>query len=260
MQSTDQKIEQLTRQARELGNQMTDCTKEKSAIEVNKKLDLIEAIKPLLVHVDLTDLKLDFENSSQGIKIGKLNDRGGYPNILTLYFQSDDFKTDAAERLELNYYTTTRNDRFEYERLVTLGEFSKSVLEKGDQLLESYNKIARKYQSILDFKRRNSYSIRKQTEQINQEIKELQEQQLFENIRVGSVFEVGTNDLDVVLEISYNDVVRNIEWIKITGMTESGKSVDLEIKSDRFIEPLNFSRVRTKYLKQFLSFYREYLK
>lgn len=59
--------------------------------------------------------------------------------IFTVYLHQDNVRQDIKTGLEINYYTTSASDPFEWGRLVSLGEVAHVIATRGNLIKESWD-------------------------------------------------------------------------------------------------------------------------
>lgn len=179
--------------------------------------------------------------------------------VFTLYFR-DNYKDPVAEEIQTSFYSTTENSEYELRRMVLIGEVGKILLNSKEDILAKYNLILKEF---------SEKSLPSSVWEIEKEIREVKDSIHLEEMKFLKE-KLQTTGLEITtpekstLQISFQDVVRNVTFIKVDRITPSGKSADISIEYKSYvwdtvdevdvtvIRKSTFTRIKMSYIEDFL--------
>jgi len=126
----------------------------------------------------------------------------------------------------MNTYSTTVDNNFEFDRLITVGKVAAFIKENRESLRTEFPKNT-VYDSEVNQER---YRIQNEIRTLQNEKWSTERQLALDKLEDGGVEFTAERDYDLPsLEVRFNWTISRISKIKITKKTASGKSADLEI-------------------------------
>ncbi len=126
----------------------------------------------------------------------------------------------------MNTYSTTVDNNFEFDRLITVGKVAAYIKENRESLRTEFPKNT-VYDSEVNQER---YRIQNEIRTLQNEKWSTERQLALDKLEDGGVEFTAERDYDLPsLEVRFNWTISRISKIKITKKTASGKSADLEI-------------------------------
>jgi hypothetical protein len=184
------------------------------------------------------------------------HDSYNYDKELTTLRFRDDWTTGEFTSIETSVYSTNDNSQWELERLFTVGEVAKVLLDHGDDILAKFNVYKDSFKEEYDTARNAKWAaevdIQKFKDEKNQTFLDKAENLLnsegivFEGKKKGSI------------DLRWDWTLRGITSAKIISKTASGKSADIEI-STYDEAPRVYEKVRISNIESLLSQYRDYV-
>jgi hypothetical protein len=162
---------------------------------------------------------------------------------------------------QLSTYSTTVDNDFEFDRLITVGKVAAFVKENKTNLVETF-RLASPWNSA---EQKEVYRLGNELSTLRNEKSELERQAIFAKLETEGV-EFSTDKWSNFpsLEVRWNWSVRGIYKIKVVKKTASGKSADLEIvtrhktwEGDFQENVTTVDKVRMDKVENLLSYYRE---
>lgn len=180
-------------------------------------------------------------------RVGLHYDGDSYGTIVSYELQdrwSRDKMTDevASSRVYHNGSTYEKMDESMLDQSQARFEFMQCAVDHNDDIMAAWNMIEAKYNKLIDTFREAQSSIRKSINEQSRDITSLEKETLTEKLTKEGVKFVKSKDGEWIsgrlpeLEVRYNWTISRIKSLKVTRMTASGKSADLEItqKSNRW--------------------------
>jgi hypothetical protein len=192
-----------------------------------------------------------------------------YPKeILSLSLRGESFRDDDIDRIETGFYSTTENSIFELNRMVVIGKVGQILLDYSDDIIACWNKVVDDFKKDISKTRKALWAKEAEVRDIEYEIKDLERIALKDKLLADGIeFTEG-----ITLGARWNWDIRNVMGIKVTRVTPSGKSYDLElqVKSTRWnenkkdyvekIEPLFAKAVKAYNVDTAVSYNKERIK
>tara|TARA_B100001093_G_scaffold452593_1_gene460740 strand:- start:458 stop:1252 length:795 start_codon:yes stop_codon:yes gene_type:complete len=197
-------------------------------IELDKRVELTEAMEYFFPELLNDDTHLEVSDSYVYFK--KKSEDYNYPKeILTLSMRGAGWRDDNIEKIETGFYSTTDNSIFELERMVLIGGVGRILLDYSDDIIANWNCVVLKYKDLLSNARKKVWDKEKEISELDRQVTELKKAALKDKMMSDGIeFTEG-----ITLGARWNWDIRNVMGIKITRVTPSGKSYDLELKVKR---------------------------
>jgi len=209
------------------------------------------------------------DNYSNYIYFKMKHEDYSYPKeILTLSLRGESFRDDDISKIETGFYSTTENSEFELNRMVVIGKVGQILLDYSDDIIACWNKVVDDFKKDISKTRKALWAKEAEVRDIEYEIKDLERIALKDKLLADGVeFTEG-----ITLGARWNWDIRNVMGIKVTRVTPSGKSYDLElqVKSTRWnenkkdyvekIEPLFAKAVKAYNVDTAVSYNKERIK
>ena len=153
-----------------------------------------------------------------------------YPKeILSLSLRGESFRDDDIDRIETGFYSTTENSIFELNRMVVIGKVGQILLDYSDDIIACWNKIVDDFKRDISKTRKALWAKEAEVRDIEYEIKDLERIALKNKLLSDGIeFNEG-----ITLGAKWNWDIRNVMSMKVTRVTPSGLSYDLELKVKR---------------------------
>ena len=197
-------------------------------IELDKRVELTEAMEYFFPELLNDDTHLEVSDSYVYFK--KKREDYTYPKeVLTLSLRGKSWRDDDIEKIEAGFYSTTDNSIFELERMVLIGSVGRILLDYSDDIIANWNCVVLKYKDLLSNARKKVWDKEKEISELDNQVTELKKAALKAKMMSDGIeFTEG-----ITLGARWNWDIRNVMGIKITRVTPSGKSYDLELKVKR---------------------------
>ena len=197
-------------------------------IELDKRVDLTEAMEYFFPELLNDDTHLEVSDSY--IYFKKKREDYNYPKeVLSLSLRGKSWRDDNIETIETGFYSTNENSFFELERMVLIGSVGKILLDYSDDIIANWNCVVLKYKDLLSNARKKVWDKEKEISELDSQVTELKKAALKDKLMSDGIeFTEG-----ITLGARWNWDIRNVRGIKITRVTPSGKSYDLELKVER---------------------------
>lgn len=153
------------------------------------------------------------------------------------------------------------------ERFNLIAEYSKLVVDYQDDILAAFNKISERYDKLMNlFPAEGHGALRTELKSITNEIEEIKSKKTLDKLMTSWVKlnrPEGTSRFTSADLLAKHDwSVYNIKSLRVTRVTPSGKSVDLEIENNYYNREngfLKINNVRRDNLDDFLGMYKEWI-
>ena len=197
-------------------------------VELDRRVELTEAMEYFFPELLNDDTHLEVSDSYVYFK--KKREDYNYPKeVLTLSLRGKSWRDDNIETIETGFYSTTDNSIFELERMVLIGSVGKILLDYSDDFIANWNCVVLKYKDLLSNARSKVWAKEKEISELDSQVIELKKAALKAKMMSDGIeFSEG-----ITLGARWNWDIRNVMGIKITRVTPSGKSYDLELKVKR---------------------------
>ena len=198
-----------------------------------------------------------FEKSSYGSSwtVKRPNPEYNYDKeVMSIRF-SEDWRTNEFTGLETSIYSTSDNSLWEVERLVSIGEVAKVLVDFSDDIIAAMNSVTEKfskvYKKAYEAKHAIELDITKLRDEKNSSYLSIAED-LIET--KGLKFD----DKKGAIDLRWDWTLRGITSAKIISKTASGKSADIEIATYGET-PRLFEKVRMSNINDLFWQYRDYV-
>ena len=170
--------------------------------------------------------RVEFTRPQEGYKYNK--------ELLTLYFNSKDWRDVEADRIETSFYSTSENSEYELRRMILIGKVGQIVLDFKDDILGKFNQIKADTKEELSKARRVEWDIEKEIKEVNEQIRLIEKENLFSKLEnEGIEFKLpegkSVNELPNI-DVKFDRTIYNVKGLQIIKKTASGKSADLHLK------------------------------
>lgn len=202
-------------------------------IQLDRRVELTEAVEYFFPEILNDDTHL--EVSDNYVYFKRKHEDYTYPkDVLTLCFKGESWRDEEVKRIETSFYSTTDDSKFELERMILLGNVAKILLDYSDDIIANWNCVVKKYKDILSDAHREVWNMEKEITTLENEIaglkKAAREKDLFDN---GVEFEKGDYYDRISLDVRWDYRIYGIKGVKVTRVTPSGKSYDLDLRINR---------------------------
>ncbi len=162
---------------------------------------------------------------------------------------------------QISTYSTTVDNDFEFDRLISVGKVAAFVKENKANLVETF-RLGSPWNSA---EQKEVYRLDREIATLRHEKSELERQAIFTKLETeGIEFTPNKYDRFPELDVRWDWTVRGIFKIKVVKKTASGKSADLEIvtrhktwEGDFQDSTTTVDKVRMDKVESLLSYYRE---
>lgn len=162
---------------------------------------------------------------------------------------------------QISTYSTTVDNDFEFDRLITVGKVAAFVKENKTNLVETF-RLGSPWNSA---EQKEVYKLGNELSALNREKSDLERQAIFNKLETeGIEFTADKWNNLPSLDVRWDWSVRGIFKIKVVKKTASGKSADLEIvtrhktwEGDFVDNTTTVDKVRMDKVESLLSYYRE---
>ena len=173
--------------------------------------------------------------SSDRVEFTRPQERYKYnKELLTLYFNSRDWRDVEADKIETSFYSTSENSEYELRRMVLIGKVGQIVLDFKDDILGKFNQIKADTKEESSKARKAEWDIENEIKEVNEQIRLIEKENLFSKVEnEGIEFELpegkSINELPN-MDVKFNRTIFNVKGLQIIKKTASGKSADLHLK------------------------------
>lgn len=168
---------------------------------------------------------------------------------------NDEWRSGDYESVTTSVYSTSDKSDWELERLITVGEVAKVVLDFQDDIVAEFNKVREDFKKSYDNAHETYRGFERDIQDLinekNKTYLDIAEKKL-EN--EGLVFD----NKKASISLRYDWTLRGISAAKILSKTASGKSADIEI-STYGETPRVYEKVRMTNVEDLLWQYRDYV-
>ena len=210
-----------------------EFVQKRQKITLDKRVDLTEAMEYFFPEIlnDSTHLEV----SDNYVYFKRKHEDYTYPkDVLTLCLRGKSWRDEEIDRIETSFYSTTDDSKFELERMILLGNVAKILLDYSDDIIANWNCVVKKYKDILSDAHKKVWSKEKEITTLENEIAQIKkaarEKDLFNN---GVEFKKGDYYDRISLDVRWDYRIYGIKGVKVTRVTPSGKSYDLDLKINR---------------------------
>ena len=247
-------IDQIIEKKREL---KSDAEKKYSQVKKSRDAKFLEIIEKYFGGEFTIEDAYISQKGSGSYEIMRPKPDSDYDRGLIDLRLSDNWKTGEYENLTTSVYSTSDNSDWELERLITVGEVAKVVLDFQDDIIAEFNKVRddfkKKYENAYTKVSEIERDITSLINEKNQTYLDIAERKLESN--EGLVFDKRKKGS---IDIRWDWTIRGITNIKILSKTASGKSADIEISTYNET-PRKFEKVRMHNVDTILWQYRDYV-
>jgi ABC-type transport system involved in cytochrome bd biosynthesis fused ATPase/permease subunit len=120
--------------------------------------------------------------------------------------------------------------------MVMLGKVGQVILDFQDDIIAEYNSVKDEFKDEISNFNKEIWALEKKVREMNSEIDVIENDNLMEKVESDGIeFKVDEEKLYTLpdLDVRFDWTVKNIQKIKVTGKTKSGKSCDLELVTVR---------------------------
>jgi hypothetical protein len=212
------------------------------------------------------------EPSHQGIHIKQKDSTWSYVDMYVKreYRDDGDFATDLEINVGRFDGTTSNSDgQWIVERMEKIAEYTKLFVDFKDDIIAEYNVIEERYSKMIQKLYEVMRPLRKELRSVSDKVKQLENDEMIAKLmNEGVKFErpEGTSRYYAKpsLEAKFDWNVTGIDSIKVTKVTPSGKSVDVEITNMWYgprneNKPLVIKNVRKKNVDHMLSMFNDWI-
>ena len=250
------KIEIIDEIVLKKNNELAKSCKKFKSIELDRSDAYFEVIQQFFGGIfSIEDVY--FEKSSYGSSwtVKRPNPDYNYDKeVMSIRFK-EDWKTNEYTDIETSIYSTSENSVWELERLISIGEVAKVVVDFSDDIIAAMNSVTEKfsklYKKAYDVKRTIEVDISKLRDEKNSSYLSIAED-LIET--KGLKFD----DKKGAIDLRWDWTLRGISSAKIINKTASGKSADIEIGTYGET-PRVFEKVRMSNVNDLFWQYRDYV-
>ena len=210
-----------------------EFVQKRQKITLDKRVDLTEAMEYFFPEIlnDSTHLEV----SDNYVYFKRKHEDYTYPkDVLTLCLKGKSWRDEEIDRIETSFYSTTDDSKFELERMILLGNVAKILLDYSDDIIANWNCVVKKYKDILSDAHKKVWSKEKEITTLENEIAQIKkaarEKDLFNN---GVEFKKGDYYDRISLDVRWDYRIYGIKGVKVTRVTPSGKSYDLDLRINR---------------------------
>ena len=203
-------------------------------VELDRRVELTEAMEYFFPEILNDDTHL--EVSDNYVYFKKKKEDYKYPKeVLSLSLRGESWRDEEMKRIETSFYSTTDDSKFELERMILLGNVAKIILDYSDDIIANWNCVVMKYKDILIDAHKDVWNMDKEISTLENEIAQIKkaarEKDLFDN---GVEFDLTDDYHDrISLDVRWDYRIYGIKGVKVTRVTPSGKSYDLDLKINR---------------------------
>jgi len=160
------------------------------------------------------------------------SDYNYHKEMLSISVRPTSWRDEEADKIETSFYSTSANNEFELKRMVMLGKVGQVILDFQDDIIAEYNSTRASFKDEISNFNKEIWALEKKVREMKSEINTIENDALMEKVESDGIeFEVDEENLYRLpdLDVRFDWTVKNIQKIKVTGKTKSGKSCDLEL-------------------------------
>jgi hypothetical protein len=164
------------------------------------------------------------------------SDYNYHKEMLSISVRPKSWRNEEADKIETSFYSTSANNEFELKRMVMLGKVGQVILDFQDDIIAEYNSVKDEFKDEISNFNKEIWALEKKVREMNSEIDTIENDNLMEKVESDGIeFKVDEEKLYTLpdLDVRFDWTVKNIQKIKVTGKTKSGKSCDLELVTVR---------------------------
>lgn len=164
------------------------------------------------------------------------SDYNYHKEMMSISVRPKSWRDEEADKIETSFYSTSANNDFELNRMVLVGNVGQVILDFKDDIIAEYNSVQGEFKDEISNCNKEIWALEKKVREMNSEIDTIENDALMEKVESDGIeFEVDEENLYRLpdLDVRFNWTVKNIQKIKVTGKTKSGKSCDLELVTVR---------------------------
>jgi len=215
---------------------------------------------------EYSNLAVEIGNTGESCQFLAKRENYDYKSeIFCVYFKTSSYKIEEADRIELNYYTTSDNSDDEINRLILLGEVARLVQRERQYemggLLQEYNTIKEKYSKQKSEIYKREYDFERQLRSVELKEKNDAQDKRFKKAfsKQGIKIEKNTDSYGgrksyPNIQLRGDRVAYNVSNIRILNYVnpETKKTVNIEITET----PKQYDYEKQKYFEGELSTYK----
>ena len=167
---------------------------------------------------------------------------------------NDSWGTGEFESITTSVYSTSDNSNWELERLVTVGEAARVILDFQDDIIAEFNSVKETFKEEYDEVSKAKYLVEKDMQDLRNE-KNRSFLAIAEKLLDSEGIEFA--DKKGSIDIRWDWTIRGIDKAKIVKKTSSGKSADIEITS--YGNTRLYEKVRMSNIEALHHQYRDYV-
>ena len=187
-----------------------------------------------------------------------------------------DWKTETATKIETSVYSSSGNDNWELNRLISVGKGAEIILHSEKEILTAYNSVINTFKDSLRKAREIEYESEKMLKVFEGKLKEEELERVMKEVEgAGIEFkeDIGKRfNSYPSLQTSYNDSIDRIKKIRIVSKTYSKKSASIEVTQQGLAwdhetgkevvkeYTSTFPKVKMSYMEQFIKDWKEKIK
>ena len=159
-----------------------------------------------------------------------------HKEMLSISVRPSSWRDDEADKIETSYYSTSANNDFELKRMVMIGKVGQIILDFQDDIIAEYNSTRASFKDEISNFNKEIWALEKKVREMNSEINTIENDALMKKVETDGIeFKIVDGSLSRLpdLDVRFDWTVKNIQKIKVTGKTKSGKSCDLELVTIR---------------------------
>ena len=159
-----------------------------------------------------------------------------HKEMMTISVRPKSWRNEEADKIETSFYSTSANNEFELKRMKLIGKVGEVILDFKDDIIAEYNSVKGEFKDGISNFNKEIWALEKKVREMKSEIETIENDALMEKVESDGIeFKVDEEKLYTLpdLDVRFNWTVKNIQKIKVTGKTKSGKSCDLELVTVR---------------------------
>jgi len=164
------------------------------------------------------------------------SDYNYHKEMLSISVRPKSWRNEEADKIETSFFSTSANNEFELKRMKLIGKVGEVILDFKDDIIAEYNSVKYEFKDEISNSNKEIWALEKKVREMNSEIDTIENDTLMEKVESDGIeFEVDEENLYRLpdLDVRFDWTVKNIQKIKVTGKTKSGKSCDLELVTVR---------------------------
>ena len=256
----EEKIAMIDDTIKDWSSQRSLRAEEYREVKEAKKLDYLD------VWLEYMTLDFPFEKTyikvyseSHYLEIYRDSEGSNKRELMTIYFR-EDWETKEYTALETSVYSSSSNDQWELERLITVGAVAKVLLDHGDDILAALNTVRKNWKEKYD----NAFKALCTADSMINKWNEEKNKVYLDHVKELLMTEGLTfKDKLGSFELRYDEDVNAIKSIKVTDVSASGKTCTVEVEQYWLyyeeIGKRTFEKVRMSKLESLYWQYRDYV-